>query len=658
MMYKKLLIIIVLSCTLLWAAERAQTKEDALIQDLQDDISVIDQLAAQKKQIEQLAKAGRMDGVQNSFENDSRDIDVYLQEDKEDESQQELVKLKMLYCDYQPFDDEFLYYDALIEKIRGNNTSAIKQLEKLISHYPGTSKFRSAIIVLGELYIANGMSSAFLALHNTYQINNTSQQKFWLGNAYYMQNKHEVATPIFESLLLDHEYGLKSRLMLALISFSEYGAVMAKEEFILILGDYLETEKETPDIDFIYLSLGRIYHELQDYDKALYCYTKYEELTKDPMPNELLYEVFILSLNQGDLNTATYYLTELVKQEFGSDYFNSYGFLAAELFQKQGELDQAEQYIGEAVSEIRYTDDLIATKKQVVNRIKKLHADIRSNPGGNTDAEASKLIPLEDALRTSTTKLDTLGLGLTSTNSQRMLQLEVEYLKYQNTIDEMIQLIFLAESSKNTKIPRLIHSLTDGLDDDLIIFQTMKYVSNLEGGYTIEEYQLANLVAAEIHFSEQLLESWREIKTLAEKAEKFVVMQKAEKNVVLMEETVQAYQDFAISAFGRIDDNDGGIQQLLSAEIGFTKQTQRNWAEISALAHENWNRVMAKRLRKEKDSIEAESVNIEKKLDTKIKGDGAFGHFEAGLEGFFSEVTFEFLYDAFINRFEDREKEI
>ncbi|MCD4650612.1 MAG: hypothetical protein K8S56_02330, partial [Candidatus Cloacimonetes bacterium] len=35
-----------------------------------------------------------------------------------------------------------------------------------------------------------------------------------------------------------------------------------------------------------------------------------------------------------------------------------------------------------------------------------------------------------------------------------------------------------------------------------------------------------------------------------------------------------------------------------------------------ALAHENWNRVMAKRLRKEKDSIEAESVNIEKKLDT------------------------------------------
>ena len=598
-------------------AQQEESFEAGIVNELSGEINELGRLAEKKELVKKLADKGDQATILRLFKSDAAVMDEVLAKKELNMAADELNNMKIVYGQVDFLRSRLAYYEARNMILEDRLSLAQYSLEEYINDTSNTEKRKDAIYWLEYVYFMSGKDRELITLHkNHYNWEEDDSQKFWLGNAYYNLSDISTAETIFTSLKTSALYGEKADIMLSLIGYSEYGLEYAIERFL----EYIEDKGDSgANIDFVYLSLGRLYQEKNDFAKAMYCYERYNELTKEEPTNEFWYELFLLAIKNEKYEEGTRYLSYILSGPNTGDYFNSANYLYAVMYQLTGELNKADEEIQKAISEAEKISELLVTKERLMDKIKVLkdkHAQT-SDPEERAKI-AEKLEKFNEAARSSSDILVDITTGVSDDDILKLAILEEEYFSYNGTINEMENMIYLLETTSNKKIPKIMDNRIEEIDEEILRFKTMRSLANLEN-FTVEDYQLAYLLNSEIYYMDKVVDTYRSLEKHGQKKNKPQIVESARKNQELLNDLKLGLEAITVSSFGDVDST-ALLQQVISEEIKSAELLKENYTLTRKLVVKNFNKVLAKRVKKEKVLLDAENKKIYTTYSERIKG--------------------------------------
>ncbi len=598
------------------AAQQEQSFEAGIVNELSGEIDELGRLAEKKEVVKKLADKGDQATILRLFNSDAAVVDEVLALKQLKPVQDELNSMEIVYSDVDFLKGYLNYYEARTQILEGRLTRAQYSLEEFVGNASNTDKRKDAIYWLEYVYFMSGNDRELIALHkNHYNWAEDESQKFWLGNAYYNISDITTAETIFTSLKSSPIYGEKADLMLTLIGYSEYGLEYAIEKFLEYVNDKGESGA---NIDFVYLSLGRLYQERNDFEKAIYCYDKYSELTKDEPSNEFWYELFLLAVKNKRFDEAKRYLKYIIDGPSTGDYFNSASYLYAVMYQLMGNLDNADQEIQTAIKDAENISEILITKERLMDKIKVLKDKHAQTEDMNERKEiAEKLEKFNQAARGSSDMLIDITMGISDDDILKLAILEEEYFSYNSTINEMENMIHVLETTSNKKIPKAMDTLIDNLDEDIVRFKTIRSLANLDN-FTVDDYQLSYAINSEIYYMEKVVDTYKSLEKYGKRKNKTRLVTSAKKNQELLNDLKISLDAILVSSFGDVDSS-ALIQQVITEEIKSAEVLKENYALTRKLVIKNFNKVLARRVKKEKNLLDSENTKIYANYSDRIK---------------------------------------
>jgi|GEM_PF-3500773 len=562
-------------------------EEQEALDNINAEIERLGALAGHKKEVRKELNNGNLAGVMRMFQSDSQPMQKDMKDGKYDDALAKLIDLILVYQNIPQLEDQLLFYEGSLYFHYGRMDTARNKLEQLLSEYPSSSFDTEAVIMLEEIYFRQDENSRLVALVEQYPNDMQPKQIFWLANAHYNLDHMEEAETLFSSLVNDPEYGFKATALLSLTSYYNYGVEYAIEKFLTMIID----DPENPDIDFVYLSLGRLYQERGDDLKALYCYQMYMAYTQRDIPDEFLFEMVMINLRMEDYESAMIYLKQLVEDPNAYEYYSSPEYLSALVNYQQGDLEAAQADIGSALDNTSLMVDVLNTKRELIQRYKDLLAQYnQSNTSAGRQATRDKMVELNNEVVNSTGTLEDVGVGLPPADITRLQIYEEEFGLLNDTMEQVRLLIDLANSRPNTKVPAQIDNRVAELADYATEVRTLRYLSNMQE-VKMGDYELAYALSSELLKTQQLLAKWRDVQSNGMPA----VRDKAQQAINLLQENLTSLETVALYSFGELK-TDTELQQSLAAEEESLAAFRNDMLNVRARVVREYNFKVAQRL--------------------------------------------------------------
>ena len=573
---------------------------------LEEEIAYFYSLLQQRSAVRELYKKGKVAELIKVFSKNVKILDRLFEENRIRSIGLKISEQEIIYGDVKELQDQLLFYRGKLAFVKEEMKKAQRLLEDLVQNYPQSVKLNPGMLILEEIYFREGFDEKLIAIFDRHTVEKTIEQNYWLAQAYYNTGKHEDAKIIFNILKKDKKFGFRANAMLAMLVYFTDGIEKSIEDFHTLQGDYKASDKY---FNFTNLSLARLYVANGEISTGLNFYEKYYEHQKEDLSDDLLYEIALQFYNNANFNKAIAYFNQIIKKAVKSEYFASAKFLVSVSEQGRGNYDMAENTLSEIISRNNILLETMNAKYRLLTK----HNDTRKKltKYDISDEERDELQQqsddLEVALRnTNKTMLD-LYTGM-DTNTLNILQLlEEEYLSYSSTIADIDAIIMLANTIPNTRIPAIIDREIAATDSSIITLQIINYLGH-RSRFTYKDYNFARALAVEKVYQDNLLKTWNDIEQTAIDNKHTELINAIRKSKQLVEENLESIDVIAQYMFkGKPSDE---LQQIIQDESEAIGRNRDNLISLKKEVIANFNKIIARRLSKEKEILVAEFESL------------------------------------------------
>ena len=173
----------------------------------------------------------------------------------------------------------------------------------------------------------------------------------------------------------------------------------------------------------------------------------------------------------------------------------------------------------------------------------------------------------------------------------------------------MNSVVEIAETTPNKRIPRLIDNQIDKGTLDLISLNVLGFIGHLpKNKVTDEDYKLAQTLAIEKIYDEQLIDTWYKIADEAKKTKHNIIASLAGQYVKILKDNLASYEIIAKYSFNGEPPNE--FRQVIQEEIASIDSNNRQLESLKQAVIEKFNKKIAKRLEKQKDVLVVENDNL------------------------------------------------
>ncbi|MBN1326543.1 MAG: hypothetical protein JW996_01205 [Candidatus Cloacimonetes bacterium] len=594
-----------------WAQIESLADDELNLDNLSEEDQYYYDLLLEKRSINNLYEVGLYNKVEKEFQKDSKRLDLYYKKGDAENFYLKLTEIEIVYEDIQELRDQIIYYQTLNYYLHLAYNKAEKSAEKLISEYPRSGRLNEAIEIVQEIYFRKGKDAELVEVSAAYTDKLSYQQHFWLGQANFNLGNNLIAREHFTKLTKRKEYKFRAELMLGLITYIEQGATQA----LLIFQDIEDRYKpKTEYYYFLYLTLARIYAELDEMPAALAYYELFVNAYPDEISDEIYFEIASQFKNEQYYDKAVYYFNKIILKTEKSEYFPAAKFYVSLVEQQRGNFTGAERELEEIIRQNDLVLETLNTKYGLINKYNRIQQELFSGSLSEEErnSKQEQSTQIESALEITNRTLEELYTGM-DINSVRILRLiEAEFFSYTSTISYMDAVIDLANTTKNKKVPRIIDRHIAEMDTFLVTLQITKYIGHLDS-YSYRDYEIARILAEEKIYEEYLLSTWSDIQKVAEKREQTVLMEMTARSIDMLKQNVAAIDNIAEIAFqGSLDDE---VIELIDEEVLAIKQNKKDLEVLKADVIENFNKQIGKKLDKQKKVLLTEFSDLKSTYD-------------------------------------------
>ena len=574
---------------------------------LEEEISYYYNLLQHRATVRELYKKGKISILENVFSKTAIIINRMFKDGLIQKVSFKISEQNIIYGDVVELKDQLLYFQAKLAFVKGYKKTAQELLEEIVENYPRSSIINSTYLLLEEIYFVTGLDQELINIFDQDTAEKSLQQDYWLAQAYYNTGKYSEAEAYFTILKKDKTFAFRSKAMLALISYFTDNLNISIEKFTELEKKY---NKRTEYYEYILISLARLHIANNDFEKALTYYDNYYDRTYDIISDEVIYEIAIQNYNNKRNKSAIEYFNLIIDKSTRSQYFASAKFFVAVAEQGGRNYAMAEETLNEMITRNQVLMETMNTKYNLLEKYNKLRKKLNQKEISIEEKKALKnqMDGIEKALIKTNILLEELYTGL-DTNSLQILQvLEEEYISYSCTIADMDAIILLAKSLPNKRIPAILDREIASSDSSLITLQILSYLGH-KPRFSNQDYNFAKALATEKVFQNDLLNTWIEIEQIAiqnNHEEMLSSIHNSQKNLQDNLESIDAIAQYMFK--GKPSEE---FQDLIKDEVLAIEKNKKELLELKADVIKNFNKLIARRLNKEKEVLIAEFERLQ-----------------------------------------------
>ncbi|MBW6515988.1 MAG: hypothetical protein K0B81_05135 [Candidatus Cloacimonetes bacterium] len=362
-------------------------QERALLFLIEEELERLKEIISQKEQINLFQQNNQNDLIWDLFNEKVTELEsAYLESDtyQIDVKHQEI---RYIFKDTVIVRDHYLFYDAMYDYYRRDFNRSREKLEYFTENFASSAKIRQSVALLRTIYIMNGHNREYIFLHNKFSQYADARSRFYLGQAYYNIRELAEAKSLFERLIHDYDYGLRSRIMIGLILFSSFQTEKAIDHFIELS---LNTSSLLPYYDFVILSLARILGQSGDFQSSLLYYNEYLDITSNEVTDELYYEIALINRAFGDNEMALFYLNQIIEMPEKSIFYDDAIVMIASIKANQTGYDSSFSLINDVLRANRAYGGILEYEQQLLAKFRNDVESYINEPTANKRIELNR----------------------------------------------------------------------------------------------------------------------------------------------------------------------------------------------------------------------------------------------------------------------------
>jgi TolA-binding protein len=603
-----LLVIALVSATCLSLPEDYETlikqitTEEQDLRYIEQEIAYYSSIAQQRKKAREYNLSGDSPKLDNLFREQETLIEEVNPDTDPAEYDKRVLALGFIFREFPQYQDDVLFYEAKSALVDHETSLALDTLSRLLTQFPSSNRYTDAAHLAANLYFTMEDYAGFITIvtDNRLATGNTLIQ-YNLGNAYFNEGNYEDAKATFMQLTSDASYGFRAQAMQGLIAYELEGIDAAMVAFTSLESSY---PPETPYYDFVVVTLARLYDELGDHERATLFYEQYAEMNNHQIDDELLYEIGERYALDNDFDTAKQYCLNVLEKETFSDYTIPARVLAYALELEMQDPQAFEQSIQEYTA---HNDAILQTLQQKRSLLQEYKRAIAGSPAD------SVIAGLENSIVQTNELLNEMYVGHHTDKVDVLLLLETEYFYYMNTLDNMDQIITLAQNTKNNRVPEIIENEIAAIDTNLVSMELMKYYM-MSPEMTPGNIDLARMLSQVKREELNRKNDWLEIEQQA--GDDAVQAAVARIQAELVQTDLDTIELLARYYFQMYQNDE--IEQLIDSEIAAMEESKREYRSLQGEIAENFNIRIARYMAKERDVMAAEFDEVRSTYETLI----------------------------------------
>ena len=581
-------------------------RESSELRLLEEEISYFRNLLIQKEEIQKLYKENNLYSIKKSFKKNTAKLDVLFENELAKAINHRITELDVIFSDIEELQDQLLYYHSKYARLIGNTGKSQELLELILEKYPRTSLYNDILLSLGDVYVYDGQDQRYIDLYQNFSGEISANKKYILAQAYYNLGELEKAEDLFMRLSYKPDYALRSKAMLALISYQTKGVEGALVNFLALRN---EINPNTQDYDFIILSIARIYEELGDVERSLAHYNLYDDMNKLAIDDEILFELGNANNNAQNFGRAIFYFNEIIKKTPKSEFFVAAKFHIASAEQNRGSFNVAEDNLSEIISHNELAMNIMNKKYSLLDKYRVKLAEMHRNDISDSKRAKLKeeLSKIDGALQKTNGIIRSLYVNLDKKSINTLEIIEEEYKSYVSTLAKMSVLIKLSNYIPNKKIADIINKSISGNDSTEISLEIIRLLGH-RSSFTNEEYSLARRLAYEKIMEKEVLDTWEEVEQLAIANEKDIILSKIKLSKSLIKDNLRAIDIIAEYLLSGTPNDE--FKTVIDNEIDAIAKNREDLKKLRKQVIRNFNKKIALKLDKKRQMMSDEFAEI------------------------------------------------
>ena len=617
-MKKVVIIFILLTASFMLYSQQSEIieavrEESESLQELEQEISYYHGLIERRKEISKLYRENNIKSIKKIFNKDLKAIDRDFYKSNFNDASIKIAGLKVIY-DKIPFvKDQILYYKAKLANFQENYPKAKILLEEIVENYPNSEIIDSVIEELGDNYFYSGEDAKFVALFDNYSKEKSFDLIYKLGQANYNLGKLNESKSYFAQSLEKKNLANRSKMMLALIDYQEFGAEHALDSFLALRG---EINPNKPYYDFVILTIARLYTEIGDLQRALAHYDLYVDMKQGNLDDEILFELGNVNLNAMNFDEAILYFGYLTTNFPRSKYYISARYQLALAEQGRDGFDDVEDKFAEIIAQNTLITKALNKKYTLLEKYKnKVSALYSGDYPQDVRVKLKKEIALIDTSLQKTNNIIRNLYSALDEDSLSLLQiLEEEYKNYVYTLENVNSIMMLAENNPNTKLTSKIDRLIEEDEQTKKILELIRLLGHRDS-FTDEDYQIAKNIVDERLYEKKMLKSWQEIMQQAKVKNMPLIERRASISMQLTLDNLKSLDIVANLTFqGTPSDV---MKAMIDDELNALNKNREEMQTLRTDVIENFNKKIVKKLDTKKVQMNKEFADI-KELYNKV----------------------------------------
>jgi tetratricopeptide (TPR) repeat protein len=576
-------------------------------------------LAKRKTEVKKLYKKNEINQVLALFEMDSKDIDASLAKSDLVISDSLYFDLAVIYKNIAPVKYRLEYYSGLISLLKKNYDKARKSFQDINENSTGFKYKDYVIYHLQYLYLLNNQNEKVLEIFNNYNDIVKSEQIYWMAQAYYNLKSYDKAKKLFIKSSANEKFKLKSEEMLALIDSIENGIDVGIDKFLVIQKHINQSKMLKRNLNFVKLSLARLYFAKKDFIDAEKYYTEYLQLSGDKS-SEIMMEVGQFYFNKNDFSKALEYFNNVIQFPESNQYYVSAKYMIAIINARGKDILSASKDIKRELSKIDKLNELIAQKYKLMNEIDAANARIFAANDSVTIIDDRNFIDQKNKeLENLNSEMIDLSRTISPKYAKLLHPIEKEYLAFTDILSSLDTNIEKLATTKPVVIPKKLDKEMAILDSEYIQLHALGLISNLKD-VQWRDYQLAFAISAEKKWQNEMLQTWKKIRNKALLMHNSDIVIKADKSIKLLNLNLVSLD--TISRFYFNNTVNPKLVDQIEEESRMLLANKENLKEIKQLVLKNYHNILIKKIKaKKKDysKTQKELLTSYNKLIDRIK---------------------------------------
>ncbi|PID28642.1 MAG: hypothetical protein CSB55_03670 [Candidatus Cloacimonadota bacterium] len=623
-------------------------QEKKLLQKYKEQIDQYRKILARKDEVSLYVKQNDTENLRRIFNEDFQAVYDLINEGQYANARKAIKIYAKVYKDAEDVADDILYLKAITYFKESRFEKAAGYLTKAINKYQYSNSFAKSSEILSFIMLSEGWDEETIELFEKQTDAKLPHRLiFNAANAYYNTGQYEEAGKLCKKIESDKHFSLRVKILQILIS-------MDKKSDAKIIADLQEIEENTnknePYFYVVQLLIARLYFANNDVEHALFYYSKLFREENDEISHEIIYEAAEVFKSVKNYDKAEVLLNKIIHDPYSNEHYSPAKYLLSVIYQEKGNLELADANIKEAFGEIGEVLQGLATKKKMVRKIESYMEKLENVNSEEERKILDKKIKIaEDKNRKLSDLLALMQSGLNTSQFIKMREIDEEYLKINEKIEELDLNIKIVSATSNKEIPAKIDKEIERLNHEKTVLKVMEFLAPMEDQYTLEDYALATMLAEELFNTEDAIKAW---KNILHKSKNDQLTEKVTKILDLLDNNMESLNSIADVVFGSSLTKDSS-RLAIASEIEDIKKSQEDLKILKKNVRENYNKKLVRKYKKQKISLTGKNKKVKEKYDELI---AALAKSAERNESFYKLARIEIMTHERIRRAKEFEK--